>query len=275
MGGGMKSVIVTNLQPEFEPVAVVWSNTIPDDARQFKKGKFGCILYLFAEASRRGKVAGGNRETITCNGGRAALGLGVDFDTSDAQLDRFAATFSKGLKSTNNLAAYQAQIEAVPKSWKSLLEFGERRHCSATLAKEWILHELPRYDIPYEYVLFKPLSRTDFDENIRAVIFPVNPVELSGLVTLAGSVMQGTDSVRVPQGACCNSISAFAYAEAESTAPKAVMGMLGVEGRKVMRRRFRDDILALTLPAPLFMRMEQEANDCIFQIPSWEKFIKH
>ena len=271
----MKSAIVTNLRPEFEPVAVVWSDTIPDDARQFKKGKFGCILYLFAEASLRGKVAGGDRETITCNGGRAALGLGVDFDSSDQQLDLYAAVFSKGLKSANNKEAYLSHIEAAPKNWRSLLEFGERRHCSADLAKEWILHGLPRYDIPQDYVLFKPLSRTDSDENIRAVIFPVNPVELSGLVTLAGSVMQGTDSVRVPQGACCNSISAFAYAEAESAEPKAVLGMLGVEGRNVMRRRFRDDILALTLPARLFRRMEQEADDCIFQIPSWEKFIKH
>ena len=270
----MKSAIVTNLRPEFEPVAVVWSDTIPDDALQFKKGKFGCNLYLFAEAARRGKVAGGNRETITCNGGRAALGLGVDFDASSEQLDRYSASFSKGLQSANNRAAYQAQIETAPKNWKSLLEFGERRHCSAELAKEWILHGLPRYDIPYEYVLFKPLSRTDSDENIRAVIFPVNPVELSGLVTLAGSVMQGTDSVRVAQGACCNSIGAFAYAEAESIAPRAVMGMLGVEGREVMRKRFRDDILALTLPAPLFLQMEQEADDCIFQIPSWEKFIR-
>ena len=68
----MESTIVNNLRPEFEPVAVVWSNTIPDHALQFKKGKFGCILYLFAEAARGGKVAGGNRETITCNGGRAA-----------------------------------------------------------------------------------------------------------------------------------------------------------------------------------------------------------
>jgi hypothetical protein len=265
----MKSAIVTNLQPEFEPVAVVWSGAIPDGARQFKKGRFGCILYLLAEASLRGIVAGGNRETITCNGGRAALGLGVDFDASEEQLDRFAAAFSKGLKSTNNLAAYQAQIAAAPKNWKSLLEFGERRHCSAELAKEWILHGLPRYDIPYEYVLFKPLSRTDSGENIRAVIFPVNPVELSGLVTLAGSVMQGTDSVRVPQGACCNSIGAFAYAEVESVAPMAVMGMLGVEGRKVMRRRFRDDVLTLTLPTPLFLRMEKEADDCIFRTSTW------
>jgi len=269
----MESVIVRNLQPEFAPVAVVWSNTIPDDALQFKKDKFGCILYLFAEAARRGKVAGGNRESITCNGGRAALGLGVDFDASDELLDRYSAVFSKGLKSASNQEAYRARMEAVPKSWRSLYEYGERRHCNAELAKEWILNGLPRYDITFEYVLFKPLSHTTPDENIRAVIFPLNPVELAGLVTLAGSVMQGTDPVRVPQGADCNSITAFAYAEADLAAPRAVLGMLGVDGREVMRKRFRDDILTLTLPAPLFQRMEQEANDCVFQTPSWENLI--
>lgn len=270
----MKSVIVENLRPEFEPVAVVWSDTIPDDAFQFKKGKFGCILYLFAEACTRGKITGGSRETIICTGGRAALGFGTDFDASDELLDRHAALFSKGLKSTNKRAAYQAQIEAIPKNWRAMFEYGERRHCSAELAKEWILHELPRFDISYKYVLFKPLSRTTSDENVRAVIFPVNPVELSGLATLAGSVMHGTDPVRVPQGADCNSISGFAYAEAESAAPRAVMGMLGVDGREVMRRRFRDDILTLTLPAPLFLLMEQEANDCVFQIPSWKHLVE-
>lgn len=269
----MKSVIVKNLQPEFEPVAIVWTDTIPADVFQFKKGKFGCILYLFAEACKRGKITGGSRESITCTIGRAALGFGVDFDETDELLDRYAAFFSKGLKSSKNRAAYQAQIEAVPKNWKSMLEYGERKHCSAESAKEWLLNGLPRYNIQYKYVLFKPLSRTAADENIRTVIFPVNPVELSGLVTLAGSVIQGTDSVRAPQGADCNSLAAFAYAESELTAPKAVMGMLGVDGREVMRRRFRDDILTLTLPAPLFFQMEQEADDCVFQIPSWKKLV--
>lgn len=74
-------------------MAVVWSNTIPDDTLQFKKDKFGCILCLLPEA-------------------------------------------------------YQAQIEAAPKNWRSLLEFGERRHRIADLTKEWIFHGLPRYDIP-------------------------------------------------------------------------------------------------------------------------------
>jgi hypothetical protein len=138
------------------------------------------------------------------------------------------------------------------------------------LAKEWILHGLPRYEIPQKYVLFKPLSRTAPDENVRAVIFPASPVELSGLVTLAGSVMPGTDPVQVPQGPACTSISAFAYAQAELSAPRAVLGMLDVDGREVMRKRFRDDTLTLTLPAPLFQRMEQEADDCVFQTPSWK-----
>ena len=269
----MESVIVKNLRPEFEPVAVVWSDTIPTDAFQYKNGKFGCVLYLFAEASTRGKIAGGSRESIICTGGRAALGFGTDFDISEEQLDLHAALFSKGLKSANNRDAYQVEKEAAPKSWRSMYEYGERRHCSAELAREWILHEFPRYDIQYKYVLFKPLSHTSFDENIRAVIFPVNPVEFSGLVTLAGSVMHGTDPLRAPQGTDCCSISAFAYAEAESAAPKAVLGMLGSDGRNVMQRRFRNDIMTFTLPAPLFLRMEQEADDCIFQIPSWKMLI--
>jgi hypothetical protein len=199
--------------------------------------------------------------------------LGVGFDESDELLDRYAALFSKGLKSAVNQEAYRARMEDIPRSWRSLYEHGERRHCNAELAKEWILDGLPRYDITHEYVLFKPLTRTDADENIRAVIFPVSPVELAGLATLAGSVMQGTDPVRVPQGADCCSIAAFAYAEADTGAPRAVLGMLGVDGRKMMRKRFRDDTLTFTLPTPLFERMEQEAHDCVFQTPSWNDLI--
>ncbi len=267
----MESEIVRNLMPEFEPVAVVWTDAIPSDALQFKEGRFGCTLHLFAEASRRGRIAGGSRRSIVCNGGRAALGLGNDLDASDETLDRYAAVFSKGTKSTKDRVAYQAQIDAAPKNWRHLMEYGERRHCNSELAKEWILHGLPRYDIPHEYVLFKPLSCTASGENVRAVIFPVSPVELSGLITLAGSVMPGTDSVQVPQGADCSKIAAFVYAQADSDAPRAVLGMLGVDGRKVMRKRFHDDTLTLALPIPLFRRMEQEASDCVFQIPSWGK----
>ncbi len=269
----MESSIVQNLRPEFEPVAVVWSDTIADNAMRFKKGRFACVLHLFAAASRRGRIAGGNRESIACAGGRAALGLGVDLDATDELLDRYSAVFSKGIRSTEYREAYENHMDSAPKAWRDMYEFGERRHCNRDLAKDWILNGLPRYDIPHEYVVFKPLSLTDPDENLRAVIFPVSPVELAGLVTLAGSTIQGTDIVQAPQGPDCVGIAVFAYAQADCAEPRAVLGMLGVDGREIMRKRFRDDILTLTLPGPLFMRMEREASDCIFQTPSWRRLI--
>jgi len=46
-----------------------------------------------------------------------------------------------------------------------------------------------------------------------------------------------------------------------------VLGMLGVDRRAVMLRRFHNDTLTLTIPWPLFLRMEEEARDSVLQIP--------
>ena len=110
----MESVIVRNLRPEFEPVAVVWSDTIPADAFQYKKGKFGCVLYLFAEASTRGKIAGGSRESIICTGGRAALGFGTAFYILDEPLGLHGALFCYGNKSINKWGLHSLQMKAAP-----------------------------------------------------------------------------------------------------------------------------------------------------------------
>jgi hypothetical protein len=267
----MKSTVVKHGKPEFEPVAVVWSDDIPDNAVEFKEGRFGCILHLFAEASRRGRVAGGSRDTVVCPGGRGALGFGVDFVESESQLDHLAALFSKGLESARDQAAYREKMEAARPSWRPILEFGERRHCSFDMAREWILNCLPRHDIPSRYVLFKSLNATEPDEDIRAVIFPVTPLELAGLTTLLGSVVEGADPVHVPQGPDCLRIAGFAYDQYDAEPPRAVLGMLDVDGREVMRKRFRDDTLTLTIPMPLFLRIEREAENSVLQIPAWSK----
>jgi len=38
-----------------------------------------------------------------------------------------------------------------------------------------------------------------------------------------------------------------------------------------VRKRFRDDTLTLTIPMPLFLRIEQEADNSVLQIPGWTK----
>jgi len=45
--------------------------------------------------------------------------------------------------------------------------------------------------------------------------------------------------------------------------------MLGVDGREIMRKRFREDTVTLTLPLSLFQRMEDESEDSLFQTPAW------
>jgi hypothetical protein len=265
----MKSPLVEELRPEFEPVALIWSDEMPDDALQFREGRFGCILHLFAEASRRGRVTGGSRETIICPGGRAALGFGVDFVASMERLDHYAAIFSKGLESARDQEAHREQMESVRPSWRPLYEFGERRHCSFEMAREWISSCLPRYEIPQRFVLFKPLCDADPSENIRSVTFLVDPLELAGLVTLLGSVVEGADPVHVPQGADCFRIGCFAYDQYARESPRAVLGMLDVDGREIMHRKFRDDIVSLTIPWPLFETIEREADDSILQLPGW------
>jgi hypothetical protein len=267
----MNSAVVEHLKPEFEPVAVIWSDEIPEDTLEFREGRFGCILYLFAEASRRGRVSGGSRNTIVCSGGRAALGFGAEFVESEDQLDRHAAIFSKGLASARDRAAYRERMESVRPSWRHLYQFGERRHCNLNMARQWILDCLPRHDIPHQCVLFKPLCKTDPTENIRAVIFPVSPLELAGLVTLLGSVVEGADPIQVPQGPDCCRIGCFVYDQYDAEGARAVLGMLDVDGREVMRKRFHDDTLTLTIPLPLFLRMEGEAEDSVLQIPGWSK----
>lgn len=266
----MESSIVAHLQPEFEPVALVWSNSIPEGAVEFKAGRFGCVLNLFAEASLKGRVAGGSRDTIVCPGGRAALGFGIDLIEPEDRLDHFSAFFSKGLSAARDKAVYREKMDSVKASSRPRFELGERDHCSFEMARKWITDFLPRYDIPRRYVLFEPLRAVDpEEEEIRSVIFPVSPVELAGLATLLGSVVDGSDSVSVPKGADCLRLGCTAYDLYDAEPPRAVLGMLAVDGRTVMRERFRDDTLTLTIPMPLFLRMEEEAADSVLTIPGW------
>lgn len=265
----MDSSIVAHLHPEFEPVALVWSDRIPEGAVEFKAGRFGCILNLFAEASRKGRVAGGSRDTIVCPGRRAALGFGVDLIEPEERLDHFSAFFSKGLSAARDKDIYRTKMESAKESSRPRLEFGERDHCSFDMARKWITDYLPRYDISSRYVLFKPLRAVDPEDEIRSVIFPVSPVELAGLVTLLGSVVDGPGCVTVPKGADCLRLGCSAYDLHDADPPRAVLGMLAVDGRTVMRERFREDTLTLTIPKPLFLRMEEEAADSVLTIPGW------
>jgi len=271
----MKSEIVRWLEPELDPVALLWSDEVPAGALQPRPGTFVCILNLFAETARTGRITGGDGETICCPGGRAVLGLGDDLVSSRQSIEHYATVFSKGLAVAPDPEAHRRRMDAARPSWRPLYELGERRHRSRGLAAAWLETEMPRYRAAQRYAWFKRLDDVTPADDVRLVVFLVDAVELAGLVTLVGSVLAGADAVKVPQGADCFRIAGFACWQGEATARQAVLGMLDVDGREVMRRRFHDGVMTLALPLPLFHLVEREAHDSVLQTPGYRRLKAH
>ena len=97
----------------------------------------------------------------------------------------------------------------------SEMERGSRKNPS--VAQEFV-HALPFYDVPTEYVLFKPLSLTEPDEMIKSVIFLANPDQISVLSIMANYHRgQITDGVVVAAGASgCQAFGVCTYNEEKS-----------------------------------------------------------
>lgn len=87
---------------------------------------------------------------------------------------------------------------------------------------------------------------------------------------MGGSLAADLNPLKAPPGADCFRIASFAYPRPDQEAPRAVLGMLDVDGREVMRRRFNDSTLTVAVPWPLFERMEREAPDSVLELPAWK-----
>lgn len=71
----MKSKIAEVLRLKFEPVAILWSDNLPEGALQFKGVGAGCIISMFAMAAAKGKTAAFSRTTSGCFGSGIAWAL--------------------------------------------------------------------------------------------------------------------------------------------------------------------------------------------------------
>ena len=49
----MESAIVGAMGMHFDPVAILFSDQRPDGARQFKEGKWGCVMFMLGARNQR------------------------------------------------------------------------------------------------------------------------------------------------------------------------------------------------------------------------------
>ena len=267
----MKSIIVEKLKPKFETVVLIRSNNKPDSAIQGVKGKYFCIMTMFAKAVTTGKTIVFDRETYGCPGASAGLGFGNAYgNKAYGGYETFAAFFSKGLSDADNKDRYKAIAEKMPPHERRKFIEGERFHCSKEKAYKWITEELPIYDFPEKYRIIKPLRMLTEPEIPESVIFTVNPVQLTALITLTGAITKGINETVTPQGGGCQMIGSYVFKESWSDNPKAVLGMLDLAARKNTEKLLPKDVLTYSVPWKLFLKLEQEADKGVFESPIWK-----
>ncbi|MDD1728053.1 MAG: DUF169 domain-containing protein [Methanospirillum sp.] len=255
-----------------EPVAIVWSNTKPEHALEIRPGTWACIMWYYAKAVLDGKITALSRNAFGCCGGAVGIGFGRPFEThSSGNEENFCCFLSNGREGCKDVDAYDARLDTLSNPHqKEMLKDGERIKKNPSVAKEF-LNALPFYDVPTEYVLFKPLSLTEPDEMIKSVIFLANPDQISVLSILANYHRgQITDGVVVAAGASgCQAMGVCTYNEEKSENPRAVIGLTDLMARKSVRRRLGSDKLTFSVPYKLFLEMERNATGSILDSELW------
>jgi uncharacterized protein (DUF169 family) len=256
----MESKIAVAIKMKYSPVAVLWTNEKPTGAIEFSQGRWGCVAALLNNAAK-GKTAVFSRQTFGCWGGGAGLGFGDTYQNFPGGIEYFLST---GNKEFCQSEAGQAIAKNMP-----YLENGEGFQKTPEIAKAYIAN-LPLTDIPFEYVVYKPLAKLEPGEVPKVVVLLVNPDQLSALTVLANYDRTTPDNVIVRFGAGCQQTGIMAYQECLSENPRAVIGMTDISVRKIVEK----DILSFTMPYQMFLELEANVEGSFLQKHEWQKILE-
>ncbi len=237
----MESRIAQEIRSRYQPVAVLFSNEKPAGAAQFKAGARGCVASMMTVAAK-GQAVAFDRQTFGCPGGGVGLCFGNTYVTFPGGIEYFLSTGREGFRE------------------------GEGYRKTPELARATI-DALPKVDIPYDYVVFKPLSEVRPGETPQIVVFYVTPDQLSALVVLANYGRVGADNVIIPAAAGCQQMVLLPYLESQRELPRAVVGMTDISARP----HIDADLLSFAIPWSLYREMEDNVPGSFFGRAAWRK----
>jgi len=265
----VESRIANALGLKHHPVAILLSEEKPEKALRFKKGKWGCVMFMFANAAK-GKTAAFDVETYGCWGGGVGLGFGNAYLHFPGGIDCFAHFLSSGNRRwEKGKEVGKAVAETAGREFAENFLEGEAYVKTPELVKHW-LEEIPITLIKDSYVLFKPLSEVNPElETPETVVFLANPDQLSALVILANYGREGMENVILPWAAGCQTIGILPYREAKSERPRAVVGLTDISARKYVRNLLGSEYLSFAMPWELFLEMEGDVAGSFLEKHTW------
>ncbi|MEI3478237.1 MAG: DUF169 domain-containing protein [Bilophila sp.] len=233
----MESTIKDALRLTNHPVAVIKTDEAPENALSFKKGSRGCVIALLVAASK-GRTVAFSEDTCGCPGGKVGLGFG-----------RFEPGGIEYFLSTGGIGPRQ----------------GEFYKKSPELARAFI-EGLPHVAMK-THLLFKPLEKVEPHESPEAVVFLVNPDQLSALVTLANYDQPTQENVRICFGSGCAQAILYALKETEEGKKRCILGLTDPSARKCLDK----DILSLSIPYGRFLELENQAEESFLTKATWNE----
>lgn len=238
----MESRIGQAIRLKFEPVAVVFSDQKPPQAIEGRPGVRSCIIPMALSAAR-GKTSVFARNTTGCGGGTVGLGFGNAYTNFPGGFNYFLS-IGRG--------------EGYPE--------GEAYKKTPELVDNFV-ECLPITDIPYQYVVFKPLSQIDDSETPQVVIFYVNVDQVAALTVLANYDREGNENVIAPFCAGCHSICLIPAQEGRKEKPRAVIGLFDI----TVRPMIDPNMLSFAIPYKRFLEMEDNVAGSFLEKHQWHK----
>ncbi len=266
----MQSNISKELEMKFHPIVLIKSNSKPENAKEPRPGKGGCVMSFVAQTIAKRITTCFGREHISCGGIPVGFGWGDGF--SDENAMDFQATFlSCGIESAPDKEAYLERLNYMPKHTQEMFKQGERIYSDFKTAKENIKSR-PVYNSE-DYVIFKGLENLDECEIPDSVIFTVNPIELTALIQINTSFRVKDTYLLTPQASGCQAIGCFTFKENESDDPKPVLSPIDFAGRSKMKHFIPNDYLMVSMPWKLFLKLEEISKKSVLQTGMWKKFM--
>jgi hypothetical protein len=264
------SAVAKAIKAPLEPVALLFSDDLPDGAVQFGDGKWGCVMWLLVAAAK-GHAAAAGWQSFGCLGGGTGLGFGNQYDNWPGGIECFYRFLSTGNNPQQEGTAFEATT-GVRRDASSDWVHGERYLKTPEAVRKFV-DALPIIEVPTRYVVLKPISRVRSDERPEVIIFLVDPDRLSALVVLANYGRTSSDNVVIPWGAGCQTIGIFAYRETRAAHPRAVVGLTDLSARKYVAKRLGHDIMTFTVPLALFDEMEANVHGSFLERETWQALL--
>jgi uncharacterized protein (DUF169 family) len=258
---------------QHQPVALILTENPPEKAMSFAEGKWGCVMFLAANAAR-GKTAVAGRNNFGCWGGGVGLGFGNCYQEFPGGEECFLRFLSSGNKDWEKGRAVGEMLkEKAGRDFADQFLEGEGYVKDPELVREY-LYSLPLTDVSPKSVVFTPLAEIRPEETPESVIFFVDADQLSALVVLANYSRTGRENVAIPWAAACQNIGILPYAEGRSAHPRAIVGLTDLSARKYVRKLLGEQYLSFTIPWRLFLEMEADVPGSFLERGTWQSLLE-